>query len=197
MRTYETTFIINPQTDDATIEKQVNDVASIITDNKGNILHKDFMGTRRLAYEIEKLTHGYYTSFVFEGDSSILPKLDRHFKLNEAYIRALTVRFEGSLEDINKDENFDSNKADDSKKREKAQETSKPSETVEEVSSEETTTEETTTEEKSDEQETVKEITTDETETESVSEDSTTEETESTEATESDEATETTEEEEL
>lgn len=114
MQSYETTFIINPQTDDATIEKYVNDVASIITDNKGNILHKDIMGTRRLAYEIKHLTHGHYNSFIFEGDSSILPKLDRHFKLNEAYIRTLTVRFEGTLEDLKKDELFDFNKADDS-----------------------------------------------------------------------------------
>jgi small subunit ribosomal protein S6 len=190
VRSYETTFIINPQTDDATIEKQVNDVASIITDNKGNILHKDFMGTRRLAYEIEKLTHGYYTSFIFEGEPSILPKLDRHFKLNEAYIRALTVRFEGSLEDLNKDEIFDSEKTVDSKETEKVQESSKPSETVEESTSEETTTEE-----KSDEEDTVKEVVTEE--VEPASEESISDEAESTEATETTEAQETNDDEEL
>lgn len=114
MRSYETTFIINPQTDEATIEKHVNDVASIITDNKGNILHKDNMGTRRLAYEINNLTHGYYASFIFEGDSSILLNLDRHYKLNEAYIRYLTVRFDGTLEDLDKDVLFDFKKTDDS-----------------------------------------------------------------------------------
>jgi len=124
VHSYETTFIINPQTDDATIEKHVNDIASIITENNGNILHKDFMGTRRLAYEIKNLTHGYYTSFIFEGDPSILPKLDRHFKLNEGYIRTLTVRFEGTLEDLKKDELFDFNKDDDSKVENKTQKTS-------------------------------------------------------------------------
>jgi small subunit ribosomal protein S6 len=176
VRSYETTFIINPQADDATIEKQVNDVASIIIDNKGNILHKDFMGTRRLAYEIDNLTHGYYTSFIFEGDSSILSKLDRHFKLNEAYIRALTVRFEGSLEDLNKDEIFDTAKAEDSNEKEKAQETSKPSEFVEEISSEDVSTEE-----KSEDDETI--IDTVKDETENVSDDSTIDEAESTEET--------------
>ena len=50
MRTYETTFIINPQSDDATIDKYVKDIADIITEVKGEIIHQENMGTRRLAY---------------------------------------------------------------------------------------------------------------------------------------------------
>lgn len=100
MRTYETTFIINPQTDDASIDKHVQDVANLITENDGKIIHQENMGTRRLAYEINKLTQGFYANFVYEAPQSFLPKLDRLFKLNEAYIRDLTVRFEGDPEVI-------------------------------------------------------------------------------------------------
>jgi small subunit ribosomal protein S6 len=95
MNLYETTFIINPQTDDATIDRQVRDVAELITKNDGQIRFEDHMGTRRLAYEINGLTQGYYASFIFEAPTSLLPVLGRHYKLNEAYIRHLTVRFEG------------------------------------------------------------------------------------------------------
>ncbi|HKK21226.1 MAG TPA: 30S ribosomal protein S6 [candidate division Zixibacteria bacterium] len=95
MRFYETTFIVNPQTDDATIDNHVKDVASVITDNSGKIVHEDHMGTRRLAYPINGLTQGYYASFIFEAPTSVLPLLDRHFMLNEQYIRNLTVRFDG------------------------------------------------------------------------------------------------------
>lgn len=151
MRSYETTFIINPQTDDATIEKHVNDVASIITDNKGNILHKDLMGTRRLAYEINNLTHGYYTSIIFEGESSILTKLDRHFKLNEAYIRSLTVRFEGSLEDLNKDILFNFKTGDDSNDENRVKDSSTSEKVKEEVSTEETSEDVKSEEESTDE----------------------------------------------
>lgn len=97
MNLYETTFIINPQTDDATIDRHVRDVASVINDNDGRIRYEDHMGTRRLAYEIKGLNQGYYASFIFEAPTSVLPKLTRHFKLNEQYIRHLTVRFEGDL----------------------------------------------------------------------------------------------------
>ena len=86
MRTYETTFIINPQTDDATLEKHVSDVASIITASKGKILHKNSMGTRRLAYEINGLTQGYYANFLFEAPSDVLPRLDILFTIPLAVI---------------------------------------------------------------------------------------------------------------
>ena len=94
MRNYETTFIINPQSDDATIEKHVGDIKDIITTSKGTIINENHMGTRRLAYEINKLTQGYYASFIYEAPSDVLPLLDRHFKVNEAFIRDLTIRIE-------------------------------------------------------------------------------------------------------
>ncbi|MCK4572803.1 MAG: 30S ribosomal protein S6, partial [candidate division Zixibacteria bacterium] len=99
MRVYETTFIINPQTDDATIDRQVKDVADIITTTNGRIMHTDHMGTRRMAYAINGLTQGYYASFIFEAPTEVLPKMERHFKLNEQYLRHLTVVYEGDVVD--------------------------------------------------------------------------------------------------
>ena len=104
MRIYETTFIINPQTDDASIDRGVRSVSDLITSNGGKIIHEDRMGTRRLAYPIKGLTQGYYTAFIFEGTDKILPALDRHFKLGEAYIRHLTILYEGELGALSKPE---------------------------------------------------------------------------------------------
>ena len=73
MGTYDTTFIVNPQTDDATIDKGVQSVSDLITSNGGKIIHQDRIGTRRLAYPIKGLTQGYYTTVVFEGPNRILP----------------------------------------------------------------------------------------------------------------------------
>ena len=95
MRYYETTFIVNPQADDATIDRQVKVVAELIATNGGKIVYEDRIGTRRLAFPIRGLNQGYYASFVFEGATSILPALDRLFKLEEAYMRNLTILFEG------------------------------------------------------------------------------------------------------
>ncbi len=97
MRVYETTFIVNPQTDDATIDQHVAAVSDLITGQGGKMLHEDRMGTRRLAYPINKLTQGYYHSFIYEASNDVLPVLERHFRLNDQYLRFLTVMFEGDL----------------------------------------------------------------------------------------------------
>jgi small subunit ribosomal protein S6 len=95
LRRYETTFVVNPQADDATIDRQVTAVLDIIKSDGGQILRENRMGTRRLAYPVAGLTQGYYTSIIFESEAVVLPKLDRHYKLEEPYVRFLTVRFEG------------------------------------------------------------------------------------------------------
>jgi len=97
MRVYETTFIVNPQTDDATIDQHVSSVSDMITGHGGKLLHEDRMGTRRLAYPINELTQGYYHSFIYEAPKEVLPELERYFRLNEQYLRFLTVLFEGDV----------------------------------------------------------------------------------------------------
>ena len=100
MRIYETTFLLNPQVDDATLERQVRDIADLIGEGGGKVLHERRLGTRRLAYEIQGLSQAYYHNFVFESEPEVLPPIERHYRLNEAYLRHLTVIFDGDLENV-------------------------------------------------------------------------------------------------
>ena len=104
MRIYETTFIVNPQSDDAFIDQQATAVTGLITGNGGKILRENRIGTRRLAYMIDGLTQGYYTNIIFEAPSSVLPLMDRHFKLEEPYVRYLTIRYETEMPAEDEDE---------------------------------------------------------------------------------------------
>ena len=97
MRRYETTFIVNPQADDAAIDQQVTAVADLIKNDGGQILNERRIGTRRLAYQLAGLVQGFYASFIFDAESTVLPKLERHYKLEEPYVRYLTIRFDGPL----------------------------------------------------------------------------------------------------
>jgi len=77
----------------------------LIKSNGGNILCENRIGTRRLAYEIAGLNQGYYTQLFFEAPQAALPVLDRFYKLEEAFMRFMTVTFEGpvpSPEDLNR-----------------------------------------------------------------------------------------------
>lgn len=98
MRLYETTFVLNPQADEAALDNQVKAIGTIITGNGGKIVAEDRMGTRRLAYEINGMMQGYYSSFLFESEPQVLPLLERHYKLEDPYVRHLTILFEGDPE---------------------------------------------------------------------------------------------------
>jgi hypothetical protein len=83
LRRYETTFIVNPQADG------------------GEILRENRIGTRRMQFPITGLTQGFYTSLIFDSEAGVLPKLDRYYKLEEPYIRYLTIRYDGPItEDV-------------------------------------------------------------------------------------------------
>lgn len=98
VRLYETTFVLNPQADEAALDNQVKAIGTIITGNGGKIVAEDRMGTRRLAYEINGMMQGYYSSFLFESEPKVLPMLERHYKLEDPYVRHLTILFEGDPE---------------------------------------------------------------------------------------------------
>ncbi len=100
MRIYETTFILSPQADDAAFDRQIKSVSELITRYEGRILSEERMGIRRLAYPIKKFTQGYYTRIIFEGNRDVLREVERLYRLEEPYIRNLTVQFEGGPEDI-------------------------------------------------------------------------------------------------
>jgi len=99
MHLYETTFILSPQADDVAFDRQIKAITELIQRHNGKIVRENRWGIRRLAYPIKKFSQGYYTRFIFTGDSDLLGELDRFYRLEEPYIRQLTVRYEGDLEE--------------------------------------------------------------------------------------------------
>ena len=94
MRIYESTFILSPQADDAAFDQQIKAITDLIASNDGKTIQEDRWGIRRLAYPIRKFTQGYYTRLIFKANNKVLTELERFYKLEEPYIRYLTVLFE-------------------------------------------------------------------------------------------------------
>lgn len=99
MRLYETTFILNPQADDATFDRQIKAVSDVISRYQGKVLRENRWGIRRLSYPIKRCTQGFYTRLIFEGNQTVLSELERFYKIEEPYIRYLTVVFEGNIDE--------------------------------------------------------------------------------------------------
>lgn len=102
MRVYESTFILSPQADDAAFDQQIKSVSDLISRHKGKLLDEDRWGIRRLAYPIQKFTQGFFARIVFEGNNDVLSELERFYRLEEPFIRHLTVVFDGELEEVEK-----------------------------------------------------------------------------------------------
>ncbi len=132
MRTYESTFILSPQADDAAFDQQIKAITDLIGNNDGKIIKEDRWGIRRMAYPIKKFTQGFYTRLVFEGNSKLLTELERFYKLEEPYIRYLTIIFEGDPhEKIFDDADSDSDRAPHAKRNEDGERQAPAKETVE------------------------------------------------------------------
>jgi small subunit ribosomal protein S6 len=84
---YESTFIVDGNIQDDAIETLTARVTDIITKNGGTIVEVEKWGRRKLAYMIEKVTTGFYTSIHFTAPAGTIAKLDRHYQLDEQIIQ--------------------------------------------------------------------------------------------------------------
>ena len=103
MNLYETTFIVDAQLQDEGWESVIDKYSGIIKQN-GSIKQIDRWGVRRLAYEINKQTHGYYVHVIHESAPSVPRELERQFHLDETCMRHLTVLADNPkyIEEMNK-----------------------------------------------------------------------------------------------
>ena len=98
IRHYETMFIVKPTLTEEETQAQINTVKENIAKNGGEIVAVDDMGTRNLAYEIEKQKRGYYYVVYFTAPTDAIKELERNYKVNENIIRFIFVKYENKSE---------------------------------------------------------------------------------------------------
>lgn len=91
MRNYEALVIVDPRLDESSISQAVERFTGAIR-AKGEVTKVETWGRRRLSYEIDHLSEGYYVLAKFRAEASLLEELDRLFKVGEEYVRAKVVR---------------------------------------------------------------------------------------------------------
>jgi small subunit ribosomal protein S6 len=89
---YETVIIIDPTTDDAGIERQIEKVSGLITTHKGTIATVARWGKRKMTYRINNRQEGVYVCLQFNAPSAAPKELDRMLRLDESVLRHLIIR---------------------------------------------------------------------------------------------------------
>jgi len=94
MRRYETIFIASPLLTEEQVDDLVRHFEGIIAEQGGELLKTDKWGRKKLAYEVQKVSEGYYTLFEMNAGSSLIAELERRFRNDDAVIKFLSVRMD-------------------------------------------------------------------------------------------------------
>jgi len=103
-RVYESAVLMNAALEDEQIQSLISRIKETIAKNGGEIIDLEDWGRKRLAYMIKKNKIGYYAIYRYKAPPTVLPKLERLFKLDENILRTLTIKLSKvALEQIRKD----------------------------------------------------------------------------------------------
>ena len=101
LKNYETVFILTPVLSEEQMKEVVAKFRDFITEHKGEIVHEDQWGLRKLAYPIQKKSTGFYYLIEFKASGDLIAKLEVEFKRDERIIRFLTVSLDKHAVDYN------------------------------------------------------------------------------------------------
>lgn len=90
MRKYETVLIFVPSLEEEVRNQLFDRLKGIIGED--NITEVDEWGMRKLAYEINDLTEGYYIVVNFQATPETVEELDRVCKISDNIMRHMIVK---------------------------------------------------------------------------------------------------------
>ena len=90
MNQYETVFILTPVLSDEQMKETVAKFKKLLTE----ILNEEAWGLKKLAYNIEKKTSGFYNLIEFKAEPTLINKLETGYRRDEKVIRYMTVKLE-------------------------------------------------------------------------------------------------------
>jgi len=98
MRHYENLVIVKPTLTEEEIKNTLTLVEEVITSNGGEIIGRDAMGMKKLAYPIEKNMRGYFYVMYYTVAPSAISEIERRFRINEEILRFVTMKYDSKRE---------------------------------------------------------------------------------------------------
>lgn len=92
MRPYEVMIILEPALEEAAVQQVINRSTELLTKSAGTVNRVEKWGKRRLAYELNHRTEGYYVLFDVTSEPGPMDELDRTLRLADDVLRHKIVR---------------------------------------------------------------------------------------------------------
>jgi len=93
---YESVVVLTPVLSEKMMQEAVLSFEKLITENGGELIHKENWGLTKMAYPIQKKTTGFYQIFEFtaEVDAQIVDKLELAYRRDEQVLRYLCIKLD-------------------------------------------------------------------------------------------------------
>ena len=91
LNSYETLFVVDCTLGEESVKAIVDKFTTLINENASDVT-VDEWGKRRLAYEIDDKTEGYYVLVNFKSEGSFTLELERVFGITEGILRSIVIR---------------------------------------------------------------------------------------------------------
>ena len=91
MKNYETVFILTPVLSEEQMKDAVKKYVKLLKDNGAKIVNEEIWGLKKLAYQIQHKSTGFYNLLEYEAEPTVIDKLETEFRRDEGVLRFLTV----------------------------------------------------------------------------------------------------------
>ena len=92
MKNYETVFILNPVLSEDQAKDTVDKFVKVLTKAKANVINVEQWGLKKMAYEIQKKSTGFYNLIEFTTeDSTLTSTLETEYRRDESVMRFMTI----------------------------------------------------------------------------------------------------------
>ena len=93
MNKYELAVVVSAKVEDDSERAALLDkIKALIEKFGGQVTNVDDWGKKRLAYEIQKMTEGYYYFIQFDAESNVPAEIESRIRIADNVIRYLIVR---------------------------------------------------------------------------------------------------------
>ena len=89
---YESVVVLTWSWVEKMLQEAVSDFEKLITENGGELIHKENWGLTKMAYPIQKKSTGFYFLIEFQGEGDVVQKLEVELKRDERVMRFLTTK---------------------------------------------------------------------------------------------------------
>ena len=92
MNKYEVVYILDTKLDDAAKETLIERFKGVIESNGGSVEAVDKWGVKKLAYEINFKSEGFYVLMNFAANAEVPAELERQMRITDGVMRFIVVK---------------------------------------------------------------------------------------------------------